>query len=285
MFTVLTVLGALFLIVLTVYVFLIMPRTADRADMELSATDYAHRGLWSTPAPENSLAAFARAKEAGYGIELDLRLSRDGHVMVFHDDSLLRMCGCKARVEDLTLRELKSLRLAGTSETIPTLSEVLSLIDGSVPLLLEIKGKGREDRLCMRVARLLDRYGGVFAIESFNPLILSYFKHYRPLFARGQLVTKISASEKKERTLRFVLFHMLANVLSRPDFIAIHGKYRKNLSFLICTRIFRAPAFIWTVRNEKEYRLCKKAGQYAIFEGICPVTQRKKESKNEPEFF
>ena len=150
-------------------------------------------------------------------------------------------------------------------------------------LLLEIKGKGRESRLCMRVARLLDHYRGAFAIESFNPLILSYFKHYRPLFARGQLVTKISATEKKERMLRFALFHMLTNVLSRPDFIAIHGKYRKTLSFLICTRLFRCPAFIWTVRNEREYRLCKKAGQYAIFEGIRPVSTHKKATQNHSE--
>lgn len=270
MSAVLTVIGALALIILIVYVFFIMPRTADRADMELSATDYAHRGLWDDASPENSLAAFARAKEAGYGIELDLRLSRDGHVMVFHDDTLLRMCGREGRVEDLTCQELKTLRLANTDQSIPTLVEVLSLIDGTVPLLIELKGTGRERPLCMRTARLLDRYRGAFAIESFNPLILSWFKQYRPRFARGQLVTKISATTRKERVLRFVLLHMLSNVLSRPDFIAIHGKYRHTLSFLVCTRIFRCHAFIFTVRTEKEYRLCKKHKQFCIFERILP---------------
>ena len=187
---------AVVLLVLAVWIFLILPRIRNAADRELIGVHYAHRGLHGENVPENSLAAFALARNAGYGIELDVRLSRDRRVMVFHDDTLKRMCGVDRRVEELTCAELQSLRLAGSDQTIPTLDQVLALIGGRVPLLIELKGTGRDESpLCKRVSKLLDDYAGAFAIESFNPMILSWFRNYRPRFARGILVTRTKPGE------------------------------------------------------------------------------------------
>ena len=137
------------------WLFLILPRIKDSADTELLRADYAHRGLWNEQIPENSLSAFARAVEAGYGIELDLRRTRDGRIVVFHDENLLRMCGVDARVRDLSLDELRQLRLKGSNETIPTFSEVLRLIGGRVPLMIEIKGERADEKLLRPASELL----------------------------------------------------------------------------------------------------------------------------------
>ena len=261
----------LLLIAAVIYVSLIMPRAVDGADMDMLSCDYAHRGLWNESVPENSIAAFVLAAKAGYGIELDIQLSRDGRIVVFHDFNLKRMCGVNMRVCDLTLAELKTLRLHGTDQQIPTLVEVLQLIDGRVPLLIELKGEDIDTTLCARAAKILDNYRGAFCVESFNPIILSWFKNYRPRYARGQLVTDfIKEKRRGNKVLSFVLSQMLLNFLSRPDFIAIDKKYQSKLCFKICTGLFRAKAFVWTVRTPKEYVLSHRSGKYTIFEKINP---------------
>ncbi len=260
------------IIIAVIYVFLIMPRVTDKADMDLLSTDYAHRGLWDSANPENSLSAAALAVKHGYGIELDVQMSADGHVVVFHDTSLLRMCGVDKRISDCTLAELKSLRLLSTHHTIPTLDEVLTVVDGKVPLLIEIKGTGKEKRLCRKLAEQLDVYIGAFAIQSFNPLHLAWFKSYRPRFARGQLVTSFKKSkESKGKTIvRFLLCSMLTNVISRPDFISVNTDSIKSLSFRLCASVFKCRGFVWTARSKECYKLCHRLGLFSIFEKIRP---------------
>jgi len=267
-----TVVLLILIIVAVIYVFLIMPRVTDGADMDLVSTDYAHRGLWDTLNPENSLVAALLAVKYGYGIELDVQLSADGHVVVFHDESLKRMCGVDKRVGDCTLAELKRLRLLNTQHTIPTLSELLTAVDGKVPLLIEVKGDGRDEKLCRRLAELLDVYDGAFAIQSFNPLHLSWFKNYRPRFARGQLVTsyKMSRKSKKSPFICFILSSLLTNVISRPDFISVSLGHIKSLSFRLCATVFRRRCFVWTVRSSESYKLSHRLGLFAIFEKIRP---------------
>lgn len=261
----------LLVIAAVIYITLIMPRAIDGADMDLLCCDYAHRGLWNENIPENSLAAFDLAAKSGYGIELDIQLSKDGRIVVFHDFSLKRMCGVSRQVSSLTLAELKTLRLAGTNQQIPTLVEVLQLIDGRVPLLIELKGEDIDTTLCSKAAKILDNYRGQFSVESFNPIILSWFKNYRPRYARGQLVTDLIKEKRKgNKFLSFVLSHMLLNFLSRPDFIAIDQKYQDKLSFKICTGLFHAKAFVWTVRNPKQYVAAHRSGKFTIFEKITP---------------
>lgn len=268
----LTVIFLIAVIIAVIYVFLMMPRITDRADMDLLSTDYAHRGLHSAQYPESSLPAFALAAEQGFGIELDVRMSRDGVIVVFHDECARRLCGVDARISDMTLSEIRSLRLSGTPYGIPTLGEVLELVDGRVPLLIEIKGETKEQKLCAKLATTLDTYYGAFAVQSFNPLILAYFKRYRPRFARGQLTDKI----KKVNTGKwafvkgFLLTHLLLNVLSRPDFISISGKRRGILGFRLCTTLFKCKGFVWTVRTKEQYKLVRAKGYFAIFEKFKP---------------
>ncbi len=258
-------------IAVVVYISLIMPRAVDGADMDMLSCDFAHRGLWNEKVPENSLAAFMLAAKAGYGIELDIQLSRDGRIVVFHDSNLKRMCGVNRRVCDMTLEELKSVTLLGTNQQIPTLVEVLQLIDGKVPLLIELKGEDLDTTLCSKAAKILDNYRGVFCIESFNPIMLSWFKSYRPRYARGQLVTDfIKEKRRGNKILSFALSHMLLNFLSRPDFIAINKKYQAKLSFKICTGMFKAKAFVWTVKTPREYVQAHRSGKFTIFERINP---------------
>ena len=268
---VLGILGILAALLILLWGFLILPRVSGGADMELLRVNYAHRGLWNDRFPENSLSAFAMAARAGCGIELDIQLSKDRRVMVFHDGDLKRMCGVNKKVSELTCAELKQLRLLGTGETIPTLSEVLALINGRVPLMIEIKGERPDPALCVRTVRMLDAYNGPFCIESFSPLILRWFKHYRPSYARGQLVTKVTHHDRPgSRAVNFLLSHMLLNVLSRPDFISINGRFRKRPVFLLCTKVFHTPGFVWTVQTKKDLIGCQKQGLNGIFEKFLP---------------
>lgn len=272
MIVAITVAFLLAVILGVVYIFLIMPRVSDRADMDMLTCDYAHRGLHSKAYPENSLPAFALAMENGFGIELDVQMSSDGEIVVFHDPNLKRMCGVSARVSSIKSAVLRRLPLGGTEYTIPTLEDVLSMVDGRVPLLIEIKSDTKNDKLCRRLADMLDVYPGVFAVQSFNPQILAWFKRYRPRFARGQIVAKVKKvrGTKAPRITAFLLSGLLLNVLSRPDFISVNGGRMKSLSFRLCTSLFRCRGFVWTVRNQKQYRACHGKGYYTIFEKFLP---------------
>jgi glycerophosphoryl diester phosphodiesterase len=184
----------------------------------------AHRGLHTEDKriPENSLAAFSRAAEEGYGMELDVQLSRDGRVVVFHDDDLLRVCGRAARVEELTWQELQALSLCGTEQRIPLLTQVLELVDGRTPLIVELKNGRRNGELCRKTLALLREYRGDVCVESFNPLIVAWFRFHAPDLLRGQLAEQpeMYAGEGIGRLGGWVLGNTLLNFAARPGFIA-----------------------------------------------------------------
>ena len=186
--------------------------------------NFAHRGLHSEDqsVPENSLEAFERAAAAGYGMELDVQLSRDGQVVVFHDDTLDRACGVAARVDELDYDELSKLSLFGTQARIPLFSEVLALIRGRTPLIVELKTGARNDELCEKTWALLRTYPGAFCIESFNPLIVAWFRFHAPTVLRGQLAQLPEEYVRSGRKIAeaLVLGNTLLNVAARPQFIA-----------------------------------------------------------------
>lgn len=255
-----------------VYISMIMPRATDQPDMKKVLADYAHRGLFDNKrVPENSLEAFRQATERGFGIELDVQLSKDGHVVVFHDYTLDRVCGVHGKIAEMTLEELRQYRLLGTEQGIPTLSEVLELVNGRVPLLVEIKGESANDALCLATARLLDDYDGAFCVESFNPLLLRWFKIHRPEVARGQLVTNLMKTRKNgNKFVNFLLTGLLLNFLSRPDFIACDINHMGGPSFYICVKLFRAKQVYWTVKKRDDFDAIREAEAYSIFEGFIP---------------
>ena len=265
--TILIVIGITAVILILLYL-LVLIRPSGREVPEPLRTDYAHRGLFGADIPENSLAAFKAAVNAGFGIELDIQLSHDGEVMVFHDYSLKRMTGRDAKLSELDLSELKSLSIGG-GESIPTLDEVLLLVDGRVPLLIELKGENTDISLCKLAAEKLDKYNGSYCVESFNPLLLNSFAKLRPKVTRGLLYTKFKRS-MKTKLFDLMLTAMIFNCIARPDFIAYDIANSRTAALRICTALYHPRRFVWTVRSKSEYEAVKAVGESPIFEGFVP---------------
>jgi len=243
------------------FLYFIKPASRIPTDTRLLC-DYAHRGLHSRETPENSLAAFSAACEAGYGIELDIQLSSDGAVMVFHDPTLLRMTGYNVKLSEQTAAVLFDLRLYGTAEHIPQLSEVLSLVNGRVPILVELKGESMDTALCDRAAELLSRYNGPYCIESFNPMLLHAMKKRLPDAYIGLLYTNVCKAKKKTTLLNILLTLMAFNFLAKPDFIAYDKAERRAIPVRIAAELYHAGRFVWTLRPGD----ARMEGEHAIFE-------------------
>ncbi len=261
------ILGGLLLIALLYLLVFIRPKAKQPADESLLC-DYAHRGLHNDTIPENSLAAFERACERGCGIELDVQLSRDGVVMVFHDYTLARMTGAEGKLRGRDARELQALRLKDTDQTIPTLARALDLVDGRVPLLVELKGESLDTSLCEKAADLLRAYKGSYCIESFNPLLLRRMMRCLPDAYYGLLYTNTCRDKKKYSPLNLIVTAMLLNAVARPHFIAYNQLDRNSLPVKITTRLYHAPRFVWTVRSDGEYARARELGEYSIFENL-----------------
>ena len=184
------------------------------------------------------MKAFRLAVEKGYGIELDVQLSADGVPVVFHDNTLARMCGVNRRVRELTLAELKALSLGGTEERIPTFQEFLEMVDGRVPLIVEIKMEKWDARIPAAANELLKEYKGPYCIESFHPGALVWYRKHRPDVFRGQLCTNFNKEHMNHSLPYFLLGKMLTNIAARPDFIAYNWKYRNDLSRRICCDLY-----------------------------------------------
>ncbi len=160
-------------VIAVLYLLAIMPHMRNRPNLTpFKGRYYAHRGLHNnkTEAPENTLAAFRKAVEAGYGIEMDIQLTKDKVPVVIHDYTLKRVCKKDVRVDSLTLKELRQYTVCKSKEKIPTLAEVLKLVDGRVPLIVEFKVEATDLSLCEVAPPMLDQYKGVWCMESFNPL-------------------------------------------------------------------------------------------------------------------
>lgn len=228
--------------------------------------EYAHRGLHGDGVPENSLGAFALACEKGFAIELDVHLSKDKEVMVFHDATLERMTGNTAKINELTCEELSELKLADTEERIPTLKQVLELVGGKVPLLVELKGESTDTSLCAEVAKLLREYSGEYCIESFNPLLLAAMRKQLPDAYYGLLYTNVCREKKKCSPLNIALTCMAFNFLAKPNFIAYDQKDRGCFPVKLTTRFYGATKYVWTVRSDEELEIARKSGEYPIFE-------------------
>lgn len=260
----------IFILLAVGYISLILPRLIARADMSELCVDYAHRGLHGGELPENSVGAFRNAVEHRFGIELDVQLSKDGVPMVFHDDTLNRVCGVDGYLKDYTCEELRAMHLCGSDEyTIPTLEEVLELVDGRVPLLIELKTGNKE--LCPTVAPMLDEYRGCFCIESFDPRLLAWMKKYRPQYARGQLVGRsVKENHTKSLAQNVILATLISHVISRPDFVACDINIKGNLSVFLCRKLFCVPVFGWTVRSREDFDACRRRSMTSIFENFVP---------------
>lgn len=250
-----------------IYLFLIAPRMFKKPDRTpFYGVHYAHRGLFNneTDAPENSMNAFRRAVNAGYGIEMDVQLSKDEVPVVFHDASLERMCGVKGNVWEYTFAELQEMSLAVSGEKIPKFEDVLKLVDGKVPLIVEYKLDKVQTRVCELGNELLKNYKGAYCIESFHPLALIWYRKNRPDVLRGQLSQNFKEDYKTHKEY-FLLTHLLTNVATRPDFIAYNHFDASNISRRLC-RYFGALSVTWTIKNQKQYEKAKDEFDLFIFD-------------------
>jgi len=230
----------------------------------------AHRGLWSSAGPpENSLAAFEAACEAGYGIELDVQLSSDGEAMVFHDADLRRLTGADGRVADHTAEDLGRLRLAGSDETIPSLADTLTLVGRRAMVLIELKTPyGEVGPLEQRVHEILIDHAGPVSVIGFNPYSHAWFADRHPKVLRGldsdsyaDLARRLAPEQRRA-------FAKLEHVaLARPHFLAL------GLDMLPSPKAdeMRAgglPVVAWTTRSPQQWDAVKDHCDNQIFEGF-----------------
>ncbi len=258
------------------WIFLVAPKKNKKME-DFKTIKYAHRGLhgkldYEDYAAENSITAFKRAVGRGFGIELDVRLTKDGEAVVFHDDTLDRVTNGKGRVKDFTLSELQKLSLEGTGDTIPTFCEVLSAVDGKVPLLVELKEDGMDSSVASEAARILRGYKGAYIIESFNPLVLGKIKKELPDIPRGFLADKLTAN-KQYRTAKHRLVQSFAlNFIARPSFIAMNHERSKMFPLPFLRAVFKVPCLAWTIRSEQEENTAyENAFSGIIFENYIPI--------------
>ena len=258
-------------ILAVIYLFLVAPRMIGKPDVSiLRGVHYAHRGLHDnkTDAPENSLKAFQLAVDAGYGIEMDVQLSKDEVPVVFHDETLNRMCGVEGKVWEYTLEELQKMKLADSEETIPTFQQVLDLVGGKVPLIVEYKLDVPSTRVCELGDPMLQNYKGIYCIESFHPYAVRWYRKNRPEVIRGQLSQNFMKIDKyKGKFIFWMLSNLLTNVLTRPDFIAYNHKDYKDVSRNVCSMMGALPV-AYTVRSREEYEKVKNAFDLFIFDSF-----------------
>lgn len=263
--------ASVIILLLAAYLFMVLPCLKKPANSEVFKNAlYAHRGLHNKGMgiPENTMAAFKKAVDEGYGIELDVHLCADGTTVITHDNSLKRMCGVDIKVSEANYSDFKDIKILDTDETTPLFSDFLSLVDKKVPLLVELKtDNDNSEALCQAVFEQLDHYQGDYCVESFDPRVLGWLKKNRPNVYRGQLSCHIS-TKSSHGYLAILLRGMMANFISRPHFVAYSYKdSKKSFGFKLC-KLLGADIFYWTLRNENDAENALKDGGALIFEGF-----------------
>lgn len=260
----------IFLLVLfiAVYLYLIMPKILNKQDLSpFMGRYYAHRGLHQEKniSPENSLAAFQLAVDHHYGIELDVHLTKDHIPIVFHDDNLKRVCGLNRQVNEMNFDELRTLTLYDSNEKIPHLQEVLDLVNGKVPLIVELKAYKNVALSCEIISSYLDQYKGIYCIESFNPMAVLWYKRNRPGVVRGQLATRriYSKPSLRGKILNFTLRNLMYNYLTKPDFIAYDQRFSHLISYNLCKTLYNPLTIAYTIQSQDV--LNKKHNKFDLF--------------------
>ena len=260
---------AVLLLLAVLYLVMMKPGSKRGGLEKYRCVKFAHRGLHNESVPENSMRAFSLAVDAGFGIELDVHTSKDGVAVVFHDGTLKRMTGNDGRVCDFEAAELSEMRLLGSDEKIPTFEEVLKLVGGKVPLLVELKQDSGEVGVAKAAAELLRKYDGDFIVESFNPFTLADFMHEMPEVRRGILAQKYTP---KHRGLKYYITqNFLLNRVCKPDFIAFNHANADFLPFRLVKALYKPTTVAWTVRSQQEQDEAYKNGfDSVIFENYIP---------------
>lgn len=260
------------------YLWMIKPGRPRLEKMKPFEKQYiAHRGLHDIAQgiPENSLTAFRKAVENGYGVELDLQMTADGKLVVFHDGTLKRMCGVDRILTQLTYEELQEYRLLGTDERIPLFEEVLQVIDGKVPMIIEMKSEGRCFEATKKMCKRMEDYKGVYCMESFHPFLVHWVRVHYPRMIRGQLSMDFFAEEPdKPFYQKLVMTSLLANCLARPDFIAYKHDQKEQFSYKLCRKMFSVENVAWTIKSQEQMDEAGKTFRVMIFDSFVPNSKK-----------
>ncbi len=258
--------------VFLLYILMVMGRHGNPGLAALQGFSYAHRGLHGTGVPENSMAAFSRALEQGYGIELDLHLLKDGNLAVIHDHLLVRTTGAEGVIEDLCTEDLEKYCLEGTRQTIPTFRQVLQLYHGKAPLIVELKATGSNYKALTDTAmEQLKDYPGAYCMESFDPRCIWHLRRHYPKAVRGQLTENfVKGKGKLPFVMKFLLTHQLFNFLIYPDFVAYKFSDRKILGNFLVRKLWRTQGVTWTLKTRADHDTAVREGWLPIFEGYEP---------------
>lgn len=270
--------GIVIVFLFIAYVLAVLPRRPGKAGAApFRGLMAAHRGLYEKDqsVPENSLEAFKRAAAYGCGVELDVQLSKDGAVVVFHDDTVDRMTTEKGRVDSFTLSELQAMPLMGTAHRIPLFTDVMAVLDGVSPTIVELKSTPNYKELCEKTLAILRTCKGPYCVESFDPRIVRWFYLHAPDIVRGQLTEAYSYWRKAGLPLwRCLMMHTLCiNFLTHPQFIAF-GRGHRPLCMLLGRRLGTMTVF-WTERPDSDHELLAKRYDCRIFEHYRPETRYK----------
>ena len=231
----------------------------------------AHRGLFNNEKgiPENSIPAFKLASENGYGIETDVQMTKDGVLVVFHDDTLNRMTGVEGVLTDFTFEQLRELRLLNTDCQIPTFAEFLESAAG-VNLIVEIKTHSDIGEVEQKVYDALKSYSGNYCIESFNPFIVRWFKVHAPEVIRGQLSCSYKGAKKLSALQRWGLANLVLCNWNGSQFIAYDAATIRNNK---AVRRFgkKIPVICWTIKSQEQHDALHDCYDNMIFDSFSPI--------------
>jgi glycerophosphoryl diester phosphodiesterase len=234
----------------------------------------AHRGLHDSGVIENSASAVKSAIAKGLAIEVDLQCAKDDQPVVFHDATLDRLTEQTGPVISRSASELTSIHLRGTKDRILSLRDLLALIDGRVPLIIEIKSKWNDDnRYEANIAAELAPYRGLVAVMSFDPNCIARFRTLLPSLPRGLIAESFADEHHWSRLTfrqRFIMRHLLASAIARPNFIAYDIRALPALAPSLARILFHLPLLTWTVRSEADKTRAANYADAMIFEGIEP---------------
>lgn len=207
----------------------------------------AHRGVHNSQILENTLPSFVKSVDKNYIIELDIHILTDNTIVVYHDHNLKKLTGVNKIIETLSYQELSKIKI-DKKYTIPTLKQVMHIVNKKVPILIEVKDMNNNSKFEEELVKILDEYDGEFAIQSMNPFVIDWFYKNRKDYIIGLIIfNELNYSIVKKYTKKI-------------DFISV---YKKQLPFKSKKLVLG-----WTIRNEKEYKKYVKLCDNLICENI-----------------